>query len=56
MNKNRIAFIDLAKGLCISIVMLFHIRGITPRLLPVIARSVHGVHAPTVLFSLRLLL
>ena len=30
MNKNRIAFIDLAKGLCISIVMLFHIRGITP--------------------------
>ena len=30
MNKNRIAFIDLAKGLCISIVMLFHIRSITP--------------------------
>ncbi len=28
--KNRIQYVDLAKGICISIVMLFHIRGINP--------------------------
>ena len=28
MTQGRISFIDLAKGFCISIVMLFHIRGI----------------------------
>ena len=29
--KNRIPYVDLAKGICISIVMLFHIRGINPQ-------------------------
>ena len=28
MNQSRIASVDLAKGICISIVMLFHIKGI----------------------------
>ena len=32
--SNRIAYIDLAKGFCISIVMLFHIRGIASHELP----------------------
>lgn len=31
---NRITYIDLAKGICISIVMLFHIRGIASYELP----------------------
>jgi len=31
MTQGRISFIDLAKGFCISIVMLFHIRGIAPQ-------------------------
>lgn len=30
MGSGRIAFIDLAKGICISIVMCFHIKGIIP--------------------------
>lgn len=30
MRSKRIAFIDLAKGICISIVMFFHIKGIIP--------------------------
>ena len=30
MKSERIAYIDLAKGICISIVMCFHIRGIIP--------------------------